>query len=94
MHLFSDGALQTNKEEPKWKVGMQVLILSKSKDRWIRGFIKVLGSEGYVTVAYADRVKTVHPDSESLRPAICIEKVKRRSNEEVKLEFDQTSPQN
>jgi len=93
-HLFSDTALQKDKEEPKWKVGMQVLILSKSKDRWIRGFIKVLGSEGYVTVAYADRVKTVHPDSESLRPAICIEKVKRRSNEEVKLEFDQTSPQN
>jgi len=101
-HLFSDTALEKDNQEAKWKVGMQVLILSKSKDRWIRGFIKCLGTEGYVTVAYADRVKTVHPDSESLKCAssIVIEspsprKVPRkRSIEEVKLEFDQTSAHN
>jgi len=97
--LFSDTAMEENKEEGKWKVGMQVLILSKSKDRWIRGFVKCLETEGYVTVAYADRVKTVHPDSESIRSANIpsgSSAIKRspESSDEIKLEFDQTSVSN
>lgn len=94
--LFSDTAMEENKEDGKWKVGMQVLILSKSKDRWIRGFVKCLETEGYVTVAYADRVKTVHPDSESIRSAnVPVESAgTRKSNDEIKLEFDPTSVSN
>jgi len=94
--LFSDYAGM--KQETKWKVGMQVLMWSKSKDRWIRGFVRCLEAEGYVTVAYGNRVKTVHPESESIKPADVPNEsedksTEWRTSEEAKLEVFQTSSQ-
>jgi len=94
--LFSDYAGM--KQETKWKVGMQVLMWSKSKDRWIRGFVRCLEAEGYVTVAYGNRVKTVHPDSESIKPADVPNEsedksTEWRTSEEAKLQVFQTSSQ-
>jgi len=94
--LFSDNA--GKQKEKKWKVGMQVLMFSKSKDRWIRGFVRCLETEGYVTVAYGNRVKTVHPDSESIKPADVPNEsedksTEWRTSEEAKLEVFQTSSQ-
>lgn len=64
--LYSDYAAGDKKEE-RWKVGTQVLVFSKSKDRWIRGFIKRQEDEGYVTVEYGNSMKTVHPDSDEIK---------------------------
>jgi len=94
--LFSDNA--SGKIQQKWKVGMQVLMFSKSKDRWIRGFVRCLEAEGYVTVAYGDRVKTVHPDSGSIKLADVPDESKSktaewRTSEEAKFEVIQTSSQ-
>jgi len=63
--IFSDQSRERSTH--KWIVGMQVLVFSKSKARWIRGFIENIDDEGWLKLVYGNRVKCLHPESSEVK---------------------------